>query len=855
MLTLNAAFFSVSAAFAAPQPLAVGGHTFWLDELANGLQAISVEDPEATRASVFVVYSVGGRMETASTHGIAHLTEHAVFSGTADVPMGALIETVEGLGGEANAYTRDDFTAYYDHQVPVSALADVLSLEADRMRGVVFDADSFTEERRRLTVEEQGANHPTLQLNAWRRATVFGEQAYGAGTFDGEGNSDAPGISAADVRAFYDRWYQPQRAAVVVVGPPHEQALGLIADAFAAIPAGATVHPHTVALDATLPEPGDATWQTGLTRRRVEWVWAGPGLDEMPDRLALELLVSLYGSPQGEGEVFLDGTIGSSLLVLAATGPDAEADLKALHAAVTSGPISEADLEPARDRMRERFSSRSLRSRPYFSLAVDVAVYARWGLAAHTAQYEAAVDAITADDVEAARAWLSEEGRWTITYTPDEQMLAELPEDREGLAEAAVAATESGDLVRAIAAYERLLAMGANPMNTVIFRYTLGELNYRLRRYDEARRQLKAGLDVIDYPALRELLEEVEAAAGSGGAVPEREAEASPASTQNGAGVVGTEGEPPSWAAQAEQVMAELERWRGLAFTRDLVVTFSDTLAEGLAGYYEPETERLVVGLSNSERFNQGTMLHEMFHALQDQHHDLSALDAAATGDDAQQALAAIIEGEAMLAVAELMDYDFLAHAATPAEGPLDAERFESAFRYGDGQRFILHLRDVGGWPLVAQAFAAPPQTTAEIYHPERYLSGWAPTPVRKLPRLEPLPGERVLRRGPAGEHGLRAFLAGDPAARPLVAPLGAAMRGDSRLITEDSSGTRTDWVVVFSDAHSADKMRALAPGAIAAVEGATGAEVVSLGYLRRAEGHAVRLSWRTGAVTASPAH
>lgn len=842
--------FCLASAWAAPEPVRVGEHTFWLETLDNGLQAIAVADPDAAEASVFVVYSVGNRMETAETHGIAHLTEHIAFSGTAAAPMGALIEQVESLGGEANAYTRDDFTAYYDHRVPAAALPDVLALEADRMRGVVFDADAFAEERRRLAAEESGANQPAVQLRERRRATVYGQQAYGAGTLDDAGNTLAPGLGEDAVRPFYDTWYQPQRAAVVIVGPDQTESLPLISAAFGGIPAGQGTPPHAVPLAASLPEPGEASWETGLTRRRVEWVWAGPSLAEPEDRIALETLAALHGNLlDDEGypvDVMVDGTVGSSLLVLAATGEHAEETLAGVYEDLRAAEIPAGALRDAQRLMRERFRSRSLHSRPYFSLAVDVAVYARWGLADHPATFDARVDALTVGDLRsAADRWLAPELRWTIVYQPDEGALADLPEDKQGLLDAGTAAMESGDLLRAIAAYERLLALGANPMNTVIYRYTLGDLYFRLRRYEDARRELEAGLAVIDYPALRELLDEVNAAAASGSAAAAPVAlDASPAAPESGFKVIDTEGNAPGWAEQASRVMAQLEAWRTLPFRSDLIVSFEESLDDGLAGYYQPETEQLVVGLSNSERFNQGTMLHEMYHALQDQQFDLSRLSDKASSTEQERALAAVIEGEAMLAVAELMDYDFLAHAALPAEGALDAARFESTFRYGDGQLFIRHLREVGGWALVSQALTEPPRTTAEVYHPERYLSGWSPVPPRKLPKLRTAAGEAIVQREPLGEYGLRIFLAGAPENRPLVPTLGAALLGDEHLIVETPEGTRMAWVMAFADAHSAQALAEAAPAAAAAVDAVEGMEVEVLGYVRRAGGYAVRLSW-----------
>jgi tetratricopeptide (TPR) repeat protein len=539
--------------------------------------------------------------------------------------------------------------------------------------------------------------------------------------------------------------------------------------------------------------------------------------------------------------------LGSSLFILAASGDQASDDVVALRDEIRAADISEARLAQARALLRDRYESLALRTRPYFSIAVDVALFSRWGIPEHPGGYAALVDATTVAGLQAAaERWLDPGAAWDIRFLASE-VVAELPTDKEGLYQMGLAAAESGDLVRAIAAFEGLLALGANDMNTVIYRYTLGDLNFSRRDYAEARRHLEAGLAVIDYPALRELLEEVNAAdsgwspAVSAPSVVAEGATPAPSSAR----VVDTAGDEPAWAAEAGEVMGQLESWRGLTFQEDLVVHFESSAGEGVAGYYEPATKRLVVGLSNSARFNRGTMLHEMYHALQDQHFDLSALHRVSDTLDYQRTLSALIEGEAMLAVAELMDYDFLAHATIPEDGALNVDRYESIFRYGDGQRFILHLQEVGGWELVSAAFAEPPRTTAEIYHPERYLSGWSPVPVRKLPSLKAARGETLVMSEPVGEYGLRLFLAGAPATRSLAPALGSALLGDQHLIARSAAGERRmAWVLVFSDAHSARRFLEAAPDAAAAVPAMSGLVVEDLGYVRRARGYGVRMGW-----------
>ncbi|MEC8424264.1 MAG: insulinase family protein, partial [Myxococcota bacterium] len=566
-----------NAAWAAPVAHRYGTYTFWVDVLENGLQAISVPDDTEPTATVFVIYSVGNRMEEDGTHGIAHLAEHAAFSGTPAAPMDVLIDTVESQGGEANAFTRDDMTVFYDHRIPTAMLAEVLEMEADRMRNVAFSDADFRHERARLEAEEQSTNDPRLQLRQWRRHAAFGGTTYGAGLFNAAGNSRAPGLDAAAVRAFYDNWYQPGRAAVVVVGPDPGAALPMVRAAFEDIPAPAAPMPHRVDIGRSLPTPGTVEFDTGLTRPRAERVWVGPGMDHLTDRLALEALALLHsGQPPTDREtreVFVDGMLGSSLFVVAVTGEDADSGAGQLAAQVTRDTLTEDALERAKAAMSASLSDRSVRTRPYFSLAVDFGLHSRWDLLGPLLEQDANVRALTVDDVKGAVSrWLRPEQAWTLRYHPDTAGLAALPSDKDALHAAGIAAAESGDLARAIAAFERLLSLTTDDMNTVIYRYTLGDLNFRLRRHGEARRHLEAGLAVIDYPALRELLEQVDAADGMGTPPPTKaDADADPDGGADDAPatsvrVVDTTGATPAWATEAASVMGRLERWRDAPF-------------------------------------------------------------------------------------------------------------------------------------------------------------------------------------------------------------------------------------------------------------------------------------------------
>ena len=111
---------------------------------------------------------------------------------------------------------------------------------------------------------------------------------------------------------------------------------------------------------------------------------------------------------------------------------------------------------------------------------------------------------------------------------------------------------------------------------------------------------------IVEYPALRELLAEIDMDTPHERAEIEEE---KPKESTNER--LSFQGETPEWAEQAETVMSQIEEWRGLKFTDKVVIHFQDDAGYDSAGWYDPESKRLVVGKGGSQRFGKGVMLHE----------------------------------------------------------------------------------------------------------------------------------------------------------------------------------------------------------------------------------------------------
>lgn len=212
LILLLAFSLSGAATFAASSAAAAQEKT-----LANGLQVIVQEDHRAPVVMTQVWYRVGSTYEPPGLTGISHVLEHMMFKGTRDVGPGELAKLVGRFGGEHNAFTTADYTGYYQYY-DKSRMALALALEADRMRQLVLDDNEFRKEievvreERRMRIEDNPSSA------AWEkiRAVAF------LGTPPGQPvigwPSDLANITTAALRDWYDTWYAPNNAVLVIVG-------------------------------------------------------------------------------------------------------------------------------------------------------------------------------------------------------------------------------------------------------------------------------------------------------------------------------------------------------------------------------------------------------------------------------------------------------------------------------------------------------------------------------------------------------------------------------------------------------------------------------------------------------------
>jgi len=184
--------------------------------LSNGLTVVVHPDPTSSVAVVNVAYKVGSRDETSDKTGFAHLFEHLMFSGSINIP--SYDEPLQQAGGENNAFTTPDYTNYY-LTVPAENIETGLWLESDRMLGLAFNEKGL-EVQRKVVIEEfkqRYLNQPYGDVWHRLRALTYDEHSYKWPTI-GKNIKQIEDAKMDDVRAFFDTYYVPNNAILVLAG-------------------------------------------------------------------------------------------------------------------------------------------------------------------------------------------------------------------------------------------------------------------------------------------------------------------------------------------------------------------------------------------------------------------------------------------------------------------------------------------------------------------------------------------------------------------------------------------------------------------------------------------------------------
>lgn len=211
---LFAGFFALPAAAIERIKTENPVHEYKLD---NGLKILVKQDKRAPIAVMQLWYKVGSSYEHNGTTGVSHVLEHMMFKGTQKYPDGEFNRIINENGAQDNAFTGKDYTAYYQI-LATDRLEIAMALESDRMRNLTLSPDAFkkeievVKEERRWRTEDK----PTALTYEQFQAAAFVNSPYHSPVIGWM--SDLNAMQVEDLKTWYERWYAPNNATLVVVG-------------------------------------------------------------------------------------------------------------------------------------------------------------------------------------------------------------------------------------------------------------------------------------------------------------------------------------------------------------------------------------------------------------------------------------------------------------------------------------------------------------------------------------------------------------------------------------------------------------------------------------------------------------
>ncbi len=408
--------------------------------LENGLRVLLVEDHSAPVVTVDVWYNVGSRNERVGRSGFAHLFEHMMFQGSANVKKGEHGQMITRVGGVRNGSTNEGRTNYYQ-TVPANRMNLALWLEADRMRSLAVTEENFENQRevvkeeRRLRIDNQPyipavLDGTTLMFDS---TDCFAYAHQPIGSMD-----DLNSAVVADVQEFFDLYYVPNSATIAVVGDfDPSEARDLITQYFGDIPRGEDPPPVSCSYG----------YETGAQTR--EWEDEHANLPAVlvafrvpphsdPDTRALDLLGTILGGGESsrlnramvrEAKTALQAGMqqnsrrGPGMVVavaIANQGVDAatlQQQLMEQVAKIVEEGVTEQELEKARNDFRASFI---FGSQTTMQVAERLQHYAHH----HDAMDEIGTDLdqymqVTADDIRRVAAkYMVPQNSYTIVIVP-----------------------------------------------------------------------------------------------------------------------------------------------------------------------------------------------------------------------------------------------------------------------------------------------------------------------------------------------------------------------------------------------------------------------------------------------------
>ncbi|MDJ1157880.1 pitrilysin family protein [Chelatococcus sp. SYSU_G07232] len=277
------------------------GPTVTTFTLGNGLDVVVIPDRRVPVATHMVWYRNGSGDDPQTKSGIAHFLEHLMFKGTERHPAGEFSKIVASLGGQENAFTSYDYTAYFQ-RVAKEHLGTMMAFEADRMTGLVLD-DAVVDPERDVVLEERRMRvdtDPSAQLAEAMAAALYVHHPYGTPIIGWM--HEIEGLRRDDALAYYRRFYTPENAILVVAGDVEAEGVRRLAeDTYGRIaPRGARPERHRPREPEIRAMRRVSVADAKVEQPLLQRAWLVPSSRTQADgeAYALELLAEILGGGQ-----------------------------------------------------------------------------------------------------------------------------------------------------------------------------------------------------------------------------------------------------------------------------------------------------------------------------------------------------------------------------------------------------------------------------------------------------------------------------------------------------------------------------------------------------------------------------
>lgn len=403
--------------------------------LPNGLTVIAEQDSTTNMCAVNILYKVGSRNEDPEKTGFAHLFEHLMFGGSRHAPD--FDTPLQNAGGENNAFTNNDYTNYYD-LVPVNNIEIALWLEADRMMGLNINEDTLAVQQKVVIEEfkEVCLNKP--YGDSWHHlsALAYQRHPYQWPTI-GKVPEHVERASLADVRAFYDRYYQPSNAILTISGPLAPTEVFALADKYFGDIEGLDI----VDTDDLEAEPIQEIERYKLVEAQVPSPlfllgYHMPGRND-PDYYACDLLSDILSNGKSARlytnlvrqqrlfshiDCYVTGTFDPGLIIVEGrpmpetTIPDAVKSTEMVFASIQENPITERELEKVKNKV---ISSLAISDLNVLNKAISMAYFEWLGSLDIMNEQEKMYESVNVDSIyHALDTYLRPTNKSMVEYRP-----------------------------------------------------------------------------------------------------------------------------------------------------------------------------------------------------------------------------------------------------------------------------------------------------------------------------------------------------------------------------------------------------------------------------------------------------